>query len=173
MVHSRSKGRRGERQVRELIRRWWLTFEPGEFAVTPQSGGFSTAAVRGEFRIAGDLMTTAKRFPFAVEVKWREAWSMHNLECGRRSPVWGWWQQAQNAANVERSEPMLWFKHSRRPWFVMLRWDYATQVIGMPAPDIAWTRELTRAIDVGAMPVVYGAEKLLAVHPEHLANAAE
>lgn len=176
MPNSRAKGRRGERQVLGLVHPWWMQVEPCEFAVTPQSGGFSTRKVRGEFKIAGDLMTTARRWPFTVEVKWRERWSLARLADGKPSPVWGWWHQVQESAEQERDakqrgggEPMLWFKKNRQPWMVMLRFDFVRGIAGMPAPDIAWPSLPLGELGVGVQPVVYLADELLGVHPEKLA----
>lgn len=65
-------------------------------------------------------MTTARRFPFAVEVKRREGWSWRELLAGRRSPVWGWWDQACKQADEAHADPMLWFRHNREEWTVMM-----------------------------------------------------
>src|SRR4051812_33410532 len=97
--NSRAKGNVAEREVAGLLKVWWLPVEPdAEFIRTPLSGGWGGPKLRGEFRASGDLMTTAKRFPFVVEVKRREAWVMKNVLKGQPSPVWGWWRQAQVAA---------------------------------------------------------------------------
>jgi hypothetical protein len=72
--------------------------------------------------VAGDLTTTAKKFCFTVEVKWREAWTMANVYAAKPSPVWKWWAQACKSAAEEGRVPILLFrKNSRNPeWFVLL-----------------------------------------------------
>lgn len=121
MVNSRDKGKRGERAVAALLQSWWQAVEPEcQFVSTPQSGGWSTPEVRAASRTAGDLTTTAKRFPFCVEVKWRERWSVDRLMREQSSPVWGWWRQCLRDAAVVSLIPMLWFRKSRHPWYVMV-----------------------------------------------------
>jgi hypothetical protein len=120
-MNVREKGALAEREVAELLRGWWDPLEPGcKFARTPGSGGWSTANNREAFGTAGDLVTTAVLFPFAVEVKRREGWTDGELLAGRRSPVWGWWRQCQKAALEMQKVPMLWFRRSRRPWLVIM-----------------------------------------------------
>jgi len=115
-VNSRAKGKRGEREVAALLRAWWSQYEPdAQFASTPGSGGWSTAKMREEFRATGDICTTAQRFPFAIEVKYRQGWSLRNFEHGFASPVWGWWAQAVREAKEAKAEPMLWVRKNLEP----------------------------------------------------------
>lgn len=131
----RAKGKAAEREVAGLCAAWWSAVEPGcQFASTPGSGGWSTAKMRAAFNVAGDLSTTAKRWPFTVEVKRREGWRDGPLLAGKASPVWGWWAQACKAAAEEQRWPMLWLRRSREPWRVML----PRYVVKIPA--IVWSR---------------------------------
>lgn len=164
MANSRAKGKRGERQVAKLLTEWWDQIEAGvKFVPTPQSGGFSTKQVRAQFKLAGDLMTTSAAFPFVVEVKHREKWSHDRLRAGSRCPVWGWWRQAQAAAEVQGGTPMLWFRRNREPWLVMIP---AASVLAMRLPiEIEWSSFGT-GVDFGKLrPVVVRAECLLADDP--------
>lgn len=70
--------------------------------------------------MAGDLMTTAEAFPYTVEVKHREKWTLANVIAGKRSPVWAWWLQCQKAAAEEKKIPLLWFRKNRGDWYLML-----------------------------------------------------
>jgi len=116
-----------EREVAKLIKAWWNRFEPESlFIRTPLSGGWSDEETRREFKATGDLMTNSPSFPFDVEVKRREGWSENTFLAGQPCPVWGWWQQTQRASWVSRREPMLWFRHNRRPWMVLLRDCYVS-----------------------------------------------
>jgi hypothetical protein len=146
-VNSRQKGATAEREVAKLHAEWWGKFEPGcKFVKTPLSGGFSGPTVREAFEMSGDLMTTAKRFPFAVEVKRREGWCWRNVQRGMPSPVWGWWRQAIKAADEMHRRPALWFRKSREEWRVMVPQDMVLLAVpsfaGMPfrwsAPDVVW-----------------------------------
>lgn len=121
-INGRAKGNSGEREVAALLKKWWEQLEPDcQFVRTPLSGGFSTPVVRAGFRMSGDLMTTAKKFPFSVEAKRREGWAMENFIQGRKSPVWGWWEQTLTAAVEMNAEPMTWLRKNRKEWYVLIR----------------------------------------------------
>lgn len=122
MTKGRAKGVMAERQVVRLLAAWW---PDGEFTRTPQSGGWSTAKVRSDFRASGDVMTTSPTFPFVVEVKRREAFSWTTLLTGKQSPVHGWWEQTERAADEQHATPLLWLRHNQEPWRVMLEEELA------------------------------------------------
>lgn len=125
MTNGRAKGARGELEVAAIVTDWWERLEPGcRFKRTPGSGGWATPDVRKEFGTAGDLVTTAKRFPWSVEVKWRQNWTWKELLAGRRSPVWSWWGQALAQGEESGLEPMLWMRHTGEPWWMLLRGSY-------------------------------------------------
>lgn len=120
---SKRKGNDGERDVARKLEAWWSTVEEGSrFAKTPSSGGHGRAA---EFAMCGDVMTTATRFPFVVEVKNRPtAWSLpallaHGIDLGGK--VAEWWKEAEEAAEKQGGSPMLWIKTPSRSWLVMIR----------------------------------------------------
>lgn len=170
---SRKKGNVAEREVAALMQFWWRHLEPGtQFVRTPLSGGWGGPAVRAGFRASGDLMTTAARFPFAVEVKRREAFDMGNVLKGRPSPVWGWWLQAQGQAEEMSCEPMLWFRKSRDPWRVLLRAEF---IVGLTLcwarTSHRWNRWPTRVR--GVRPVCVLGAALLSEHPILFAELAE
>jgi hypothetical protein len=123
-VNGRVKGSRAEREFAAMLELWWRDVEPGcRFVRTPLSGGWGGPQVRAGFRASGDLMTTAQKFPFTVEVKRREI-SYREFLAGRASPVWGWWVQAQGQAREQGSEPMLVFRTNNSPWRMLLRARY-------------------------------------------------
>jgi len=169
-INGRRKGKTGEREVSRIIEAWWQPFEKDcKFKSTPLSGGWSSPDVRGHFKTAGDLVTTARKFPFTIEVKRREGWNLNNLINGKWSPVWGWWLQCQRAADEETREPMMWFRKSREPvWRVMVRLDFHTALV-TALPDgmggYTWTSNPRPMPEHGAMPVLMFADKLLAVPP--------
>ncbi len=141
MFGSRAKGATAERDVAARLQGWWAQIEPGcRFAKTPLSGGWGGPGLRAGFSASGDLMTTAKRFPWTVEVKRREGWSWKTFLAGKPSPVWGWWRQAQTQADEMGIEPMLWFRKSREPWRVLVREDYARGLdVELFYPSWEWT----------------------------------
>ena len=111
--------------------------------------------VRAEFKAASDIMTTAARFPWCVEVKRREGWSWTTLMSNRPSPIWKWWEQSKKDARVVALAPMLWFRHNREPWAIVLQDEPA----GVAE---RWLLRLNRGV------VVMRAEGLLAVPPATL-----
>jgi hypothetical protein len=121
-INGRRKGKAGENDVGDLLEVWWSVVEPGcRFVSTPLSGGWSSPAMRGETKTAGDLVTTARRFPWTVEVKRREEWSAPAFFAGSAaSPIWKWWDQVVRAAREEQREPMLWFRKNRAEWFFIV-----------------------------------------------------
>jgi hypothetical protein len=163
------KGSKAEREVAGMIRTWWHQHEHKtpdgdvvEFVRTPKSGGWVFGPT---FRACGDIMTNSRVFPFAVEVKRREQWSLPRLLQGNTSPVWGWWRQCQGDAKKMNVEPMLWFRHNRNQWLVMMRSRYCSSLIGIGAPDVVWPNRLRYDIEVGALPVVYLAQRVLEYPP--------
>jgi hypothetical protein len=168
------KGNGGELQVAKILHGWWSAFEPTtpdgkpvRFVRTPLSGGW----VYGPgFDVCADLITNAPRFPFSVEVKRVERWSMDTLIDCKPSPVWAFWRQCQRDADRTAREPMLWFRKSRKPWLVMLRRGYVT-ALKMGAPDIHFPTKLDRMVDCGSIPVIYLADSFLAHSPQLFARS--
>lgn len=166
MTQGRPKGVKAERDVAAFLTTWWRGIEPEvQFVRTPLSGGWSNPTVRGGFRASGDIMTTSPTFPFVVEVKRREGFSWDTFLKGRKSPVWGWWEQTCRSAAEQDGTPMLWLRHNGEPWRMVLPWDAS------PLYDV--TKLVPRRFVVGKMPcrgvqpdvVVLAANAVLAVHP--------
>ena len=180
MFASRGKGSVAEREVAKLLETWWKQVEPeSRFVKTPLSGGWSSAEVRVGFHASGDLMTTAERFPFVVEVKRREGWSPVNLVTGRRCPVWEWWRQTQREAAEATAEPLLWVRRNAEPakgsktggtlppvWLVMCR-AVLVRARRLPFPDLVWSPSgFSPGVDYGAeLPVGYMSWRFLAIDP--------
>lgn len=59
-------------------------------------------------------------FPFSVECKKAEGWTMDHLVDGARMGPWSWWEQAVKQAGRIGLEPMLVFSRNLRPDYVML-----------------------------------------------------
>jgi len=178
MTHGANKGRKAEREVAKLCQEWWRRLEPGcEMVRTPLSGGWSGPTVRASFRASGDLMTTADRWPFTVEVKRRECWNVGRLFAGQTSPAWGWWQQAVEQAREEGGVPMLWCRKNQYrpgqpafPWLVMLPVEFSKS--RLPTADVRWTEVQLFGSEIdfaGELPALWFAERLLVIDPRRLA----
>lgn len=118
-INSRDKGRRGESQGCAQLKAWWGS----DFARTPSSGGFKTKKFREDWNAEGDIVTPDETFPFSVEVKWQEEWSLDQILTAPKTKVWDWWEQAKGQTPDDRLT-LLVFKKNRQPWFVMLRETY-------------------------------------------------
>lgn len=170
MFGSRNKGNKAELYIAGRLQEWWRKSEPGcLFCRVPLSGGWRQPEHRTAFNLAGDLMTDAKLFPWAVEVKHREGWTEERLEQGKASPVWGWWRQAQEAADELKKKPILFFrknlfKKKVQPWRVMFP-DEQWQDVPELRLLMSWTRrEIARPEVVGNVwPCVANLDDFLAV----------
>lgn len=174
------KGSRGERGVANLIAHWWHRYEPtARFMRTPQSGGwqYGDRQVAAHFNACGDLMTTSAQFPFCVEVKWREKWSVDRLLDGRSGPYWDWWQQTIEAAKQQNGVPMMWMRrnrirgsHKAFPWLVWVPEQYVKDKV-LSEPDIEWPISvlLENMIEYGnVLPVVYDFNRFVEMAPHRM-----
>ncbi len=112
--NSRTKGNRGELDVAKAFSLWC-----GELVRrTPQSGGWSNA----KFGVTADLVCANKDFPFHVEVKHREGWTLDDLVTGVRSEhdksIVQWWKQCIDSCPTGKL-PVLVFRRNRQPWMTL------------------------------------------------------
>lgn len=113
--NSRDKGGRGERAAAKEFRDWWGT----DFARTPSSGGFATQRFRDDWNAAGDLVTPDRDFPFCVECKWVEDWTMEQLLRNDGCLIYKWWQQAIEECPDDKL-PLLVFKKNNHPFYCLI-----------------------------------------------------
>lgn len=171
------KGARGEREVAGILQEWWRRRETAaEFIRTPMSGGWNKGSTaRVHFQACGDVMTTSEKFPFCIEVKWREAWGVDNLLNGKRTPPWDWWLQTIEAAVEQGSTPMMWMRRNRLrdgtafPWLVWLPLDYV-KTRRLSDPDIAWNPKLLQqnGVEFGRLPIAYLYDRFLEMAPQRM-----
>lgn len=122
--NSRVKGSRAELDVAAAFSRWCGE----EVRRTPLSGGWSTA----RFGVTADLVCANPAFPFHVEIKHREGWTLDDLVTGARAAhdksVVQWWAQCvrscptatgKKGVLVYQKEPLLVFRRNRQPWLAM------------------------------------------------------
>jgi hypothetical protein len=113
--NSRAKGARGERAFARKFEEWWGT----DFTRTPSSGGFATAKFRDDWNAAGDLVTPDPAFPFCVECKWVEGWTLEQL-FNPGCIIYSWWEQTKKET-PDGKIPLLVFKKNSSPMYVMIR----------------------------------------------------
>lgn len=115
-VNGRKKGQTAERKLAKQFSAWWGS----DFARTPLSGGFATAKFRDDWDAAGDLVTPDKTFPFCVESKKVEGWTLDQLLTSDKTKMHSWWIQTIGETATGKV-PMLVFTKNRAPTFVMMR----------------------------------------------------
>lgn len=134
---SRQKGSRAELEVAELIKLWLRDEHPAaEVIRTPASGGHWA---RDALTSRGDLIIKQAPFPWCVEVKRREDWTLERFTNGRPSPALEWWGQACRDAAAAKLAPMLWARRSNADWLVLLpRKALALACPRAPMPDVVF-----------------------------------
>jgi hypothetical protein len=116
---AKNKGNNYERRVAKLIQDWWRQWSPtAEFARTPMSGG---SALKLGWDMAGDIVCNDDEFPFHVEAKKQEHWTMEQLFKGTGPVLKEWWEQAAGECPEHRT-PMLIFTRNNVPDFVMMEY---------------------------------------------------
>ena len=130
------------------------------------SGGWPRAApCASNFKAGGSHDVAIKRWPFSVEIKRREAWSLERVLAFKASPAWGWWAQCCRASREDKRAPMMWMRQSRGPWYVVLPGQWERSL----ARVLARSDVLGFAHDV----VVAHAADLLALDPAVVVRAAK
>lgn len=128
-VNGRRKGHSAERRLVHLFSSWWGS----EFFRTPGSGSFAT---RGFIRtdgvdLSGDVVTTDPTFPFCIESKKVEGWTLDRfVHSPKTGELQSWWKQARKEAESCSRVPLLVFARNRIPEYVALPVAYATVITG-------------------------------------------
>jgi len=110
---AKTKGNANERFVAKRFQNWWGF---GTFVRTPSSGGWGN---KKEFKTEGDVVPEDKLFPFHLELKKQENWTLEGL-FSDKCIVWKWWNQARTECTPPR-KPMLVFTRNHMPQFCVLK----------------------------------------------------
>ncbi len=122
-IDSREKGKRGEMQVRDLLReKTKLQWER-----VPGSGAFgANHALKGDVYLPPG---TAHMSLFCFEVKWyKDEQLTSNILNTGTSQMEKWWEQAVREAGEMNMRPALVFKKDRGPWLIALSFDDPTAI---------------------------------------------
>lgn len=57
---------------------------------------------------------------------------MEQLLMGKKSPVWGWWRQAQVQGLEANAVPLLWIRQNRDDWRIIMPHALATMISQVP-----------------------------------------
>jgi len=115
-VNGRKKGQTAERKLAKLFSVWW----GADFARTPLSGGFATAKFREDWNACGDLVTPDKSFPFCVESKKVEGWTLEQMLTSDKTLMHKWWEQTLTETPKGKI-PLLVFTKNHAPLYAMVR----------------------------------------------------
>lgn len=110
---SKRKGASFELETAKLLGKWWGF----DFHRVPASGGLHW---KGSNNVVGDIVAPLEAdFPFVVECKKREEWTLENLFLNNKD-IKNWWGQVVGDAKESNKIPMLVFTRNRAKTFVML-----------------------------------------------------
>ncbi|AGI11456.1 hypothetical protein LP125_131 [Listeria phage LP-125] len=113
---SQVKGSKFERETAKALSVWW----GATFNRTPGSGGLKWAE---ENNVGGDIVAPPSAgFPFIVECKKHEGWTLDNVFLNTGEPK-SWWKQVVSDATRTNKIPLLMFSRNRAKSFVMLPYD--------------------------------------------------
>lgn len=108
MVNGKKKGSNFERKVARLLTQWCGV----EFHRTPGSGSLHWGK---DTRVRGDIVPPIDfYFPFSVEVKKHEGWSIEQI-LNYKGEFFSWWGQCVHDALETNKTPLLVFSKNRSP----------------------------------------------------------
>ena len=165
-VNGRKKGQTAERKLAKLFSVWWGS----DFARTPLSGGFATAKFREDWNAAGDLVTPDETFPFCVESKKVEGWTLEQMLTSDRTHIHKWWQQTLSETPVNKI-PLLVFTKNRAPLYVMMCVsDIPAALYDSLDPHFRTTLKTidTRELIIFALPLLLATSKDVWLHKDYL-----
>lgn len=111
---SKTKGNSYELKIAKMLTDWW---GGGNFSRVPASGGLHWA---DDQRVAGDIIPPPKAdFPFVIECKKREEWTIEHILLDIGQPR-EWWNQVVTDARRVKLVPLLMFSRNRAKNFIMI-----------------------------------------------------
>ncbi|QKN84899.1 D14 protein [Vibrio phage AG74] len=115
MADSRDKGKRGEYQIRDLLREKTEM----EWERVPGSGGFGAShGLKGDIYLPH---ATGRMSKFAIEVKWYKDEHLNsNIMKTSNTQLDKWLDQTYREAGQMNAKPMLVFKKDRGDWIVCI-----------------------------------------------------
>ena len=110
---SKTKGAGYELKIAKFLTSWW----GGNFSRVPASGGLHWGT---DQRVAGDIVPPPEAdFPFVIECKKREEWTMDHVVLDIGEPR-KWWEQVVSDSRRTKQTPILIFARNRSKNFVMI-----------------------------------------------------
>lgn len=116
---SKNKGNNAERAVAKLFQEWWSPTKEFTFQRTPSSGGWGQKA---QFNTFGDIVCSDASFPFTIEIKCQEAWSLDQLLTSDKGPINKYWKQTVSETQ-EGKIPLLVMRQNHKEWLCIVPWE--------------------------------------------------
>jgi len=113
---AKAKGKKLEVLTGKLLGNWWW----GQPFPRSHGSGSSITYCSDDTIIAGDLHTT-KDFPFCVECKNQELWSLDAVFAGTCKRVEKWWVQTISEASIANRIPLLVATRNSYPIYMIMR----------------------------------------------------
>ncbi|UPI12873.1 hypothetical protein [Bacillus phage SBSphiJ5] len=114
---SKTKGASYELKIAKLLTSWW---GGGTFNRVPASGALHWGR---DQRVAGDIVAPLEAdFPFVIECKKREEWTMDHILLDIGQPR-EWWEQVVVDARRVARVPILIFSRNRAKDFIMIPYE--------------------------------------------------
>jgi len=128
---AKAKGKKLEVLTGKLLGNWWW----GQPFPRSHGSGSSLTYCADDTVIAGDLHTT-KDFPFCVECKNQEQWSLDAVFAGTCKKVAGWWAQTLRESGIANKIPMLVATRNSYPIYMIMRrynigWNWDSMLLDM------------------------------------------
>lgn len=141
-INSRNKGGRYERELVKKFGDFWGS----HFSRTPYSGAWTGNKTKaGHDTVTGDIMTTHEsNFPFSVEAKMREGWTLEHL-IDNTGAIKDWWGQTVRDGENGGKVPLLVYRRN------YLQHDYVT----VPFHAGLFQKLLTSEAPVMASKIIY------------------
>lgn len=144
-INSRNKGGRYERELVKKFGDFW----GAHFSRTPYSGAWTGNKTQdGHDTVTGDIMTAhEENFPFTVEAKMREGWTLEHL-VDNTGEIRDWWGQTVRDGENGDKVPLLVYRRN------YLQNDYAT----LPFHADLFQKLLSTDAPVMASKIIYSDE---------------
>lgn len=167
---SRRKGAGFELKIAKEFEAWW---GKGHFRRCPSSGGWSTPAARDGFNTNGDIITTNRDFPWCIENKNCEGWTLDQLLLNDGCIIHTWWEQTVDET-PDDLKPMLIFKKNHQKPMVMVFADVQESFGAMLVDKLPQGFRKFFTLDRNKRAVViFALEDLFKIRPEMVGRTDE
>lgn len=123
----KQKGDAFERKCAKRFTQWWFANGEGLFKRVPKSGGWDKALTPGDIfavRLYNNQEVIDETFPFSIECKKQERWTLEQLLTSTKPPLLEWHAQAVNDCKATNKTPLVVFAKNRTAPLVAVDTNY-------------------------------------------------